>query len=206
MVFPPLAKGLRFPFGPRSPHCRRGRARERAALDDASRSVAIRERSHVLGAFSARLENSAVCALRAIRGHFQLVWPGAFMTTNSIPLTPGVAGWREPLAKIEQLAIALRNDNSLAPERREMLEVEFVELQMNLPAAILDALRGRMRSGGRLVASVRRGQCTSCYTKIPRGDYPTLLAGRTPVFCHYCGVLLHADDEERLLSGAGGKR
>ena len=32
---------------------------------------------------------------------------------------------------------------------------------------------------------------------VPRGDYGPILAGRRPVLCQHCGVLLFADDEER---------
>jgi hypothetical protein len=32
---------------------------------------------------------------------------------------------------------------------------------------------------------------------VPRGDYGSILAGRLPVLCQHCGVLLFADDEER---------
>lgn len=104
-----------------------------------------------------------------------------------------VREWLTPLQRIESLAQTLRVPASLAAERRETLEMELADLEASLPAAISEPLRGRTRSARRLVAVARNHQCSACHTRVPRGDQGYVLLGR-PVFCQFCGVLLHPEE------------
>lgn len=95
------------------------------------------------------------------------------------------------LRRLEALGVELRQnpavDSAGEPDPRVS---EYVRLQDQLPAPLLASLRGRIRTGERLIATAPNGSCRSCYTAMPRGDHSTLIAGQHPIFCQHCGVLL----------------
>jgi predicted nucleic acid-binding Zn-ribbon protein len=105
----------------------------------------------------------------------------------------------EPLRRLEGLGREMTQPSWHArpTDEREEKETEFVRLQEQLPSAVLMLLRGKISTGSRLAAYSRRAKCTACYMSLPRGDYGAVLAGRRPVLCQHCGVLLFADEEER---------
>lgn len=124
------------------------------------------------------------------------------MTTNTAETQIEILAWVEPLQRMERLTGLLRALGAELEELREAREAELAALRASLPPALLSMLRGRIRCGQRLVSPARRGQCSACYTRIPRGDYPAVLAGRSVVCCQYCQVLLFADEIELGCAGA----
>lgn len=113
-----------------------------------------------------------------------------------------VLGCIEPLRRLEVLGVEMSQSqwlNRSDPERTANQE-EFARLQEPLPPPVLQLLRSRISSARRLVAPMRRAKCSSCCMSVPKGDYGSILAGRRPVFCQHCGVLLFADHAERANS------
>lgn len=110
-----------------------------------------------------------------------------------------VLGCIEPLRRLETLGQEMIQPEWLdrSDQERTAKQEEFVRLQEPLPPPVLLLLRGRITGARRLVAPIRRAKCSSCYMSVPKGDYGAILAGRRPVLCQHCGVLLFADDEER---------
>lgn len=113
----------------------------------------------------------------------------------------------EPLRRLQTLGGEMIQQTWLDRPEEEQKEkqTEFVRLQEQLPPAVVTLLRGRISSARRLVAPMRRAKCSSCYMSVPRGDHGPLLAGRRPVLCQHCGVLLFADAEERVAASTKAK-
>lgn len=103
------------------------------------------------------------------------------------------------LRRIETLNLKLHGPavSTLSNEGRNSLRHEFVQRQNELPAALMQLLRGRIRLGQQLVAPMRNGNCAACYMAVPRADRLSVLADHEAIVCQFCGILLFADDNER---------
>lgn len=114
----------------------------------------------------------------------------------------------EPLRRLEVLGQEMSQPSSLSrdPDECEAKQAEFARSQEQLPPPVLMLLRSKISAARRLVAPLRRAKCTACCMSVPRGDHGAILAGRTPVLCQHCGVLLYADEEERAAASSPKSR
>lgn len=119
------------------------------------------------------------------------------MTNRLIEKKIDVTEWLEPLRHLQSLGQTLHASTDLPGDLRAESTTKIAELLAALPPELLALVRGRVRTGQRLVAPVRNGQCSACYTRIPLGDCPTVMSGRGVVACQYCHVVLHLDEPDR---------
>lgn len=112
---------------------------------------------------------------------------------NETDTTLDLPGCIETLQKLELLGQGVNPDPAVS-EAGESPETALINA---LPKEVLYHLGSRIRSRLRLVAPVRRAKCTSCNLGMPRSDQLDVMAGKKPVFCHHCNVLLFADEAER---------